>query len=455
MPKAMTYLPPDDKVRHNVMLEYENEYRARKDVYDTAYRYYTGKHPEQLDKKENEPDDNAVINKVRQVVDRTLSFLFPSFPSIEVDPNNTEISEEERWLYKAWAANGGIALLQKMTIDGAFGGQVYVRVRPVDVSIHPYPRVVLLNPLTVQTWWRADDIERILWHEIRWEVDTDEYVQDFINMGTAWEIIQYRRSNGGRWEVEVQETWPYPYGPIVSWQYLPDPHNYYGMAEFTASQFNLNDKINLIASETNRINRYHSSPKTIATGAAGDEIQETGIDELWAIENPDAKVYNLEMKSDMAASVAHYQRLEHNFLAESRTVILEGNVKDFQRVTNAGVRTVFLDQLSKNTILRWNFGKGIQAISRLLFLLNGMPDVEPDVVHNDPLPVDDLERINVASVERSMGIASRQTLAKKRGYNWDVEIARMVDEATNPAFNPVATNANASATSAPQVMPQE
>lgn len=432
MPKAIKYLDPNDQNRpSNQLLGTERD--ERRTQYATAHDYYTGNHPRLLDRKEDEPDDNAIINLFKQSVDRTVTFLFPSMPSFELDPNRTEQSPEEKWLEDAWAANGGIALLHEMAYLGALSGHVYVRVLQADpFEGEEYPQIIPLAPGSVVTYWQADNHKRVVWHEQRWTVDHDEYILDIVKRPEkgGWDLKQWVRTKGGAWELEDDRTefWRSPYGPIVHWQHLINPSKFYGLSE--ADNLDLNDKVNLIASENNRIIRYHSSPKTIGTGVnSAEEINRVGADEMWTVGNEDAEIYNLEMKSDLRTAREHEQFLQDNYFAERRVVILRGEVKDFQRVTNAGVRTVFMDMLAKNSILRWNYGTGLREVSRrLMWLYTGNDQLAPTVIHADPLPVDDTEAVNVAAIEHNMKIASRQTISTKRGYNWNIERQRMQQE---------------------------
>lgn len=440
MPRATTYLDPNNKERTGMEMMTGTEREARVTAYTKAYKYYTAEHPRQLDRKPGEPDDNAVINMLRQTVDRTATFLFPTMPDFELDPNTTEESKDERWLTNVWAANGGISLLQEIALNGCLSGHVYVRIRQADPTLgDEYPQIILLDPGSIITYWQADDIRRVVWHEQRWSVGRDEFILDIVNRGAYWELLQYQRGGSSGWTLQTSERWNWPYGPIVHWKHLPNPNQFYGLSE--AINVDLNDKVNLITSENNRIIRYHSSPKTIGTGASSGEIQRAGTDELWTVENPDAKFYNLEMQSDLAAARQHEEFLYRNYLAEQRVVILNGDIKDFQRVTNAGVRTVFMDMLSKNSILRWNYGTGLREISRRLFILKtGQTDILPVINHADPLPVDETERANVAVMHRSMNIASRETISTKSGYNWPDELRKQINEGQITLFQPVQAN---------------
>jgi hypothetical protein len=66
--------------------------------------------------------------------------------------------------------------------------------------------------------------------------------------------------------------------------------------------------------------------------------------------------------------------------------------------------------------------------------------------------VDDTERVNIAVLERSMNIVDRETISKKRGYDWATVVAHMEKEQQMDVFAPppVATPA---ATDKPGVKP--
>lgn len=429
MPEAMRYLPPDDPERRDILNDYMNERVKRKAAYDHARKYYDGHHTKQLDIKENEPDDNVVLNVFRMAIDRTLAFLFPAMPFLELTPMESNITPDEQWIKDAWEQNGGVVFLQKLAHNGALSGHCYVRILPPD-KLHPYPRLINIDPRTIVTYWQADDIDTVVWHELLWQTGKKEYLLDVVNRAAqdgSWWLIQYERESGRAWELTKSQQWQSVYGPIVHWQHLPNANSFYGQSE--AQHLELNDSINLVVSENMRINRYHSSPKTVAVGVAPGEIQETAIDELWAVENEDAEVYNLEMKSEQKFAQELAALLYDTFLAESRVVLLRGEVKDFQRVTNTGVRTVFMDALSKNIILRYQYGTGIQQVTQRMGVAAERGELlVPDVIHRDPLPVDDMELANIANIEKTMGVVSRETLSGKRGYVWQEERKRILQE---------------------------
>ncbi len=434
MPAAMQYLNPNDNQRLSLLNDEASEIRARQQAYEKNLKYYLGEQPASLSVKKKEPNDNTIINVTRMALDRMVSFLFPAVPTFELDTNTTAETDEEKWLRQAWQANGGLAFLHKLALNAGLSGHAYVRVqRPSQSQPHGFPHLINVNPAQMVTYWQADDVDTVLWHTARWTSNKIEHLIDTIWFPAfqKWQEHQYRRRPGIGWELIAVDDWPYPGGPIVQWQHLVNPGDFYGLAE---GDIRLQQQINLVASELARIVRYYAGPKTVATGVAPDDIQTTEIGDLWSIEDPNAKIINLEMKSDLKASHELLQFFFDSYLNTMRTVILRGEVKDFQRVTNAGVRTVFLDMLSKNNLLRFVHGSGLQQISNRMGTIARVGDFMPEVMHADPLPTDDTERINVSALERSLGIVSRETVSTRRGYSWADELAKMEAEAELEVF---------------------
>ena len=429
MPQAMMYVPPDDKSRQDLLTgDGAEERRARQDQFKHALDYYDGRHERQLYVDDDQPDDNLVINMTKQVVDRTLSFLFPSMPKFQIDP--TQVTEDEQWLDYAWRINNGPVLLNGVAYNGALSGHNFIKVVPGK----QYPRLISINPANVIVYWKADDKDTVLWYEIKWQVGKVLYIQDIIyNPETeTWSIDDWRKETGA-WERVSHVDWQYELSPIVDWQHLPDANNFYGKPDIGAPELKFNDDINRIASNINKILRIHAHPRTIVKGANAKQIEKTAVNGLWSVENTDADIFNLEMQSDLQSSSGFLQMLQENFLAQSRVVIMRGSVKDFQRVTNTGIRAVFLDMISKNQLLRWNYGVALQEISRRMLMLVGKPfALRPDVVWADPLPSDDTERINALAIERNLGFVSIEQGIRERNRNAQDQIKQMRKEIHDP-----------------------
>lgn len=434
MPAAMAYTPDDKDIREAADLELT----LRRTNSALAWRYYDGDHKKHLKAKDGK-DDNTTVNLCRQVVDRTVSFLVAAFPDIELD--ELKDTELERDLRNAWEYSGGAQLLLETAQTGCLDGHCFMRVLEARDG-EDYPRVVNLDPANVLAFWQADDYKHILWYEIHYMVGKNRYRQDVVNFGTQWNIYQFKGSTEQvagvattKWELIGDIiVWPYPLGPIVDWQHNIRAKRFYGEGEL--SNIGLNDAVNKITSDNRKIVRYNSAPKTIGTGFEAESVTETAIENFWTIEDADAKVYNLEMKSELAASENLALRLRDEFMSEHRVVVLKGDVKDFQRVTNLGVRALFIDQLSKLKQQSWTYAKGIEAVSQRLMMLMKVNEFKTPVKVTlaDPLPTDPTEQTTVIEKQRGMNLISKQTAAEELGYNWQLEQERLVAEGDQGAL---------------------
>lgn len=439
MPAATKYVAPSDPTRNDFVAPGRSEREERAKKYTAVRAYYDGDQKKHLKKKENEPDDNVVVNLIKLTVDRTVSHLFSQLPHFELDPDVSEDTPDEIWIRKAWETNGGVLFLSSVAMNGSFSGHNYVRVMPPDGD-HPNGRLVNLDPTQLITFWKADDIDTVVWYEQQWSDGSNVHIIDFVNQGEYWDIIEYMNA-GGSWKTVETVRWNNPLGPIVDWKHLPNPNRYYGSGE--VNSLSVQDTVNLLYSEMARIVRYHASPKTVAIGVDSGDIKPTAIDEMWTIAETGASVINLEMQSELQASQALVQELQEHYLALNRVVLLRGEVKDFQRVTNTGVRTVFLDMTAKNNLLVASYKDALRKISiRLSLVAQGRP-IDPTVRFADPLPTDRKEVIDSLAIERSMKIVSRETASTKAGYHWPTELKKQEQEEKNPIFDIAAQMAKA------------
>lgn len=456
MPPAIKYLSPNSSERSAFINASVNERTERAKAYDLAANYYDGKQKKFLDIKEGEPDDNLVVNMFQSVVDRTVGFLFPSVPKFKTDNSTTQENDDERWIRECLDFSGGLALMHDTGMNGALSGHCFLKLYP-KLPNDPFPTIFPLDPRTVTVYWDYRDLRKIVWIEIYWSAtlgsafmfqpatEFQEFLQDIVYQeGGTWKIFDYSRVATatpspmieGGWTLEAQDTWNYPFCPVVHWKHGVNANEFYGRSE--ATHLGLGDRVNLIWSEVARIIRYYASPRTVAIGLNSEEIQKTSIDGLYTVpEGSDVK--NLEMTGDLGASQKAAEYFHDQYLAQSRVVILKGNVKDFQRVTDASVRTLFLDMLLKVNILKQHYGYGLQEAVRRLMIIGGRGDTRPVIVWPDPLPTDATAAVVNSQIERQMNVVSRETVSEKLGHNWNDELGKMKAEADIPVFNPVQT----------------
>jgi hypothetical protein len=208
---------------------------------------------------------------------------------------------------------------------------------------------------------------------------------------------------------------------------LPNPVGFYGRDELPHAE--LNDAINRVASDVSRILRFHAYPRTIGTGFEAGTVQATAIDDFWTIPNENARVFNLEMGSDLTASMRFLQTLTEAFLGESRVNILNGDPQNVKGVTNLAIRALYMDMIAKNEVLRRHYGRGIQDLSQRLLMLGGRRfDVAPTVHWGDALPMDQREAVEIVARQVDVGVLSKESAAAKLGLDADRELAKVVEE---------------------------
>lgn len=417
MPRATQYNPEDKHIREAA----DEEFRVRRALRDRNWRYYSGDHKKPL-KLSGAFDDNVRINLCRQAVDRTIAFMVPAFPMLQL--HAIDDTDDERFLRRAWQQRDGAVLLKSMALNGALDGHVFVKLVHEDA-----PRMVVLDGTKIIKFVDAGDAARTLWYELRWKEGHAEWRQDIVNDGEQWLFLEWQR-NGSRWEHLSTIPWPYPLSPIVDWQHMPLIADIYGQHEFQHAE--LNDQVNKVYSDINRIVRFHAAPRTVALGLRGDDVQETAIDGMWAINKKpgDVSVEILEMQSDLEASMRFAELLTQAFFRESRVFIPEMN-QSHQR-TAYEVRLDYRDMSDKNNMLTAQYASmGIVPISQRLLMLANRPYelMSLHVEWPNPLPTNPLEDVKVAQLMKDqLGILSPQTAAERLGLDYEMEQQRMPPE---------------------------
>lgn len=416
MPPAMRYDPNSPTVRDLSA----RELRERRSAFNKSHNYYLGIQRRQLKTVDGEPDDNVVINLVMQVVDRMVAFLFPKMPTFELEPNDPV---EEALLAALWREAGGVAQLHKLGKLGSLGGHVYARI----VQDGERLRVLALSPANIVTFWKADDYEQVLWHELHTVDESGNTLmrQDVVWEDGGWQIIEYEKSGLAQGFREVRRvSWAASVPPVVSWPHLVNPGMYYGLSDVGKPEDN--DAPNKIASDATRILRYHASPRTVGTGFTAEDVTMTGIDHFWTVANDKAEIKNLEMQSDLNASREMVKMLMDAFYRQRRIVIMTGEVADFQRVTTLGLQAIYNDMLGKLEELRRNYEPGLIALSYGLLEALGRPRPERIEVHwPDPLPQDPLATVQRLQMLQQMGVVSQESIQRTLGIDPEVERTRM------------------------------
>lgn len=448
MPAASTYDPTNKDYRKAAETE-----RATRSAWQTkAWSYYYGDHPKPLKVKANRVDNNVIINLVAQHADHTVSFAAPEFPKLELDPDADTPQEEK--LKAFWESIGGDVWLTNTMLAGLLGGHVFARMVPPETD-GDMPRVVTLNPANVLVAWADDDYETALWYEVYYRAGKMQRRQDIISpglieaqdidlgngafarvTGEEWVIREWERpvktagEQGDEWTPVGVSVWNWTCPPVIDWQHLPRPGAYYGGHEL--GSLTLNDAVNKVASDIKAILRVHAAPRRVAIGIPPSAIQDTAIDNFWAVDGKtpaEVKIESLEMQSDLVSSMAFMQFLSDSYMQQARVTILSGGPDAYRNVTNLGIKAAFMSQIGKTDTLHRQYGEGIARISAAALEMMGEKPEEPEAVWKAALPVSEIELTNTQVTQINAGLQSRQGAANKLGNDYPTVLKQLVDEA--------------------------
>ena len=460
MPEANLYVPPTDKLRGGYYSNAAKERRQRRTKYLRALRYYSGDHKKMLpierDSEGGEIDDNVVLNMAEITCDRVTQFLFPEEPLFVVDIEGEEDSPEEQYIHKTIEANGGLSMLVSMAQIGFLAGHVFCKVSmPENTffgSTPAFPRITVLDPMATTVFWRQEDSNRVLWYETRYRQDDYQYLEDYLRIREDyWVIYRYRSTHKDesflmdlklgttfgpdRWELFDIGSHTSVIPPIIEWGHLPNPNSRYGLSGFEDTQYFLQNRINENASRMNAVVRKYTSPVDVVTGVDSDADVEEG-DGIFFIRSDRARVNRLSLSGDLTGINNALDRLVDSYKLVTRVVLQEGEAKDLQRVTNAAVRTLFLDAVAQNKLLASSYGIGLQKIASIVLQMGYLssslvrsPDaLEIEIKFPVALPIDESEIANQNQLAIGSGYMSRHTAAERLGLDPRFEFANIAQD---------------------------
>jgi hypothetical protein len=412
--------------------------------YKRGWEYYYGNHDAQLRVKAGQPNDNVILNLAQYVVDLGVDFLFGQPVTFELVEGTTTPAEEA--LGKVWAANKQMTFLQKLALNGAVCGHVFAKILPNALPAsapgeRPLPRLVVLDPAIVRPQWDHDDIEKVLWYKIEYasldEKGREQFKRQMITRqpNDTWLIQDFVSYFRPRWQqVGGDQTWPYPWPPVIDCQNLPAPNEYFGLSDL--ENLPLQDNVNFLASNILRIVRYHAHPQTWGTGFKSDELK-VGPSDMVTLP-AGATLANLEMQSDLGSSLGYLESMVSWFLRICRIPDLDPAKVNVGALSGFALKILYHDLIDKTETKRRLYGDMLVELNRrILELLNFGSNNEVTIHWPQPLPESQKELAETGKIQLDMGVVSRETLATKMGFDWETEQERRAAEAVQErAANP-------------------
>lgn len=407
--------------------------RERLGRYAEGYNYYTGAHRAQLVTRLGQADDNVALNFTGLIVNRAVTMLMGKGVHMTMPDDRTQ-----ELVYTAWDASSGDILLHKLAQHGAVYGTCYVKIIPEGATYKGQTtfRLIALDPYLMEIQTDPEDIDTVRRYVMRFVTEMNgketarrEIVEEN-EAGTGWVILnQYsNHGTGGQWhDLYEPVDWPWPFPPIVHWQNLPMAGALYGKADI-GDVIALQDRVNFVASNISKIVRYHAHPKTWGKGIGTKSNQSWGADEMLMFSGDNAAIANLEMQSDLASSREFMLTLRQAMFDVSQTVDMSSMADKVGSLTNFGLRVLFMDALAKLNTKQELYGEAIEEINRRMCLISGYGDDGGEVEWDDPLPVNEAETAAADLFELQNGLVSKETVATRRGNNWQQEVERMGQE---------------------------
>jgi hypothetical protein len=421
---------------------------ARKQQMRDGWDAFYGKFPNPLVVR-NGANDNVIDNLCRTPVLKGVAALFGKEVTFEIAEDaplsETQRDAAQKWLDKCWKWNKKAITLKKWALNSGVCGTGFLKVVPA--AGKPYPRIIVQDPTMVSVQSAPDDVETPVGFEVQWQgYDANAQQMDYREVTIqnpnqlSWLIIRQEREHGSAtaqaWTTTNTSTWPYSWPPIHHNQNLPAPNSFFGMSDISPDIIQLNKDRNFVLSNMARILRFHAHPKTWAKGLRAEQLQ-VAIDETLILNNKDAEIGNLEMQSDLHSSLQFARILQESIegLTQVPAITTGANIDTIPKVSS-GIALVVLHQplIDKTVDKQETYGDTLEALNSHLLELGGFGiGIEVDCHWQNILVKDDLMEAQVAQAIDQMGLASKQTLSTRLGFDWAQEQERMADEAKDAA----------------------
>jgi hypothetical protein len=398
-----------------------------------------------LKKMPGQADDNVITNRIQAIVERICDFLFGQ--ELEITVEEGAPPEAQELIDRTWGRKEArIPLLQKWEMSGSMSGEGFLRlVKNRDGSF----RIVVLDPCNVFVKTDPQDCETILIYCIEYSCmemrngkpaqifyreeitrvdpqNDDPDSQDMmLDADTTWSVQHWLRvGERGNWIAAGEPyTWPYPFAPIFPNQNLPRPHDFWGVPDITCGLIRLNDSLNFVQSNINRIIKIYGQPIIYASGTGLQEL-DIAPGKIIEMSTADGKIVAVNITSDIPSAQTFATNLRSDIDEQSGVpAVATGRVAELPQgnISGIAIKLLYMPLLLKIEKKRCLYGKPIIDICKALFRLSGLDEnIEVTLHWQDPLPVDDAAISQSALTKSKLGV-SKRTLITELGYDADEE----------------------------------
>lgn len=386
-----------------------------------AYRsYYDGLHKRNLPLSPEGIDDNITLNFCRTVVNRGASFLVGAGVEFDTVFDEDDLIIED--INDSWGMpEQRYNLLMELAITGGIYGTAYLMINDTREQKMGKLTVTMLDPTQTYVFVDAETNEPM---EYQIRFSTPDYVRRrrIVRNGASWDYFteEYRRAQ--LWE-ELPDTrgrWPWEWSPITIIKNMPNPQRSYGVSDL--HDMDINDAVNAMASFVQRTTRIYSTPLLYGYGVNKENIA-TG--KFYHLNQPDGFINSVQIYSALGEAV-HNMQVAVNYLhMVADTPAFDPTVMSLGTQSGFALRVLHGPLIARNQVKRATYGSGINEVNSRLALAYGHGEVDFTCVWDDPLPEAEADIIARDKFEYGVGVISKETIAKRRGIDWDRERKRI------------------------------
>jgi hypothetical protein len=408
-----------------------NDAQKRLLSYVLAWEAYKGELPDPLKVKQGQPNDNVKASKCRTIVDTGVSFLFGEDVGFSLDAEK-ERNPAEQWLDACWAANRKMTFLGKLATNGAVCGHAFIKIVPEHEATDPYPRLIVLDPADVIVRWDDDDIEQVVLYVIQHsglDAKTGKPVskrqvisREDNGLWLVEDFVRPEGQQGGRWTLITSVTWRYNWPPIIDCQNIPVPNEFWGEPDIPVDIINLNKSRNFTLSNWSRIIKLQAHQRLWGKGFRADQVK-MGPEDIFIIEAEQGMLSSIDPTDSQAGLDVFDRRLDEAIHEASRTpAIATGKLESTGPLSGVALQILYGPLVQKTMTKRRTYGDMLVELNRRLLELGGYGSENVvSITWSEIVPQDMLAERQALTQDAALGIVSRDTLAQKLGYDWEVE----------------------------------
>ena len=400
------------------------------------WKFYRG---DQWNYKRPEGEPQNTINYSSRFVDKGVAFLMGKGFTLNVEKNAEEITKP--FLDKVWDDNNRLGTAIEMAQSGGITGNAWVKVSleqyeedkdPMLYEMYPKGRIriTVLPSYACFPVWHPHDKDRIESMKIIYPITVYEknepkqvwYREDI----TKETIVEYIDDNLIR-----SRTNDLGAIYVVRVKNLIEANQSLGKSDLQ-DIIPLQKEFNEKTTDVSDIINYHASPITIVYGAKTNNL-EKGARKIWGGLPRDAKVENLELKTDLSASM-NYIELIKKAMFEVASMPEDALGAESATSNTSGIALHIKNQplIDTNNNKRITYGEGVKEINRLILRIADIYELEEfdyeafrnltpiekwntEVEFPNPLPKDDLLQVQLIIQKLGHNLITRIDALKELG----------------------------------------